>query len=314
LSRVYLPCKITETCDIGLATEIAISNNSQNRIDEFDLIANSNPIVFFQNYGASVISPPVFVIRKSGREKWKHVRLRCTDDEPDTIRHIKYKNAAQALFAFSGHPARAYSRPTPYIASPTSDVYQDLVSANPRELIMAGLLGNYEGKSRKSNDPKWTKYWKMWAIAAFGHIYENHLDRDERRKVMEIVLSSEGKDFYKKTIRPRLLRIFRSVFRKYYKGLSFSRLGYGMQAFFKGQRQESWVDQTKGLHRSDILLQKGMQHLLRNREHEKLSEIKKDEPVHFERYEIDFAVFAAGLDKVLRKNPSLIGQFKKAIQ
>ena len=287
IGDMSFPCKITAPSNTDIARAIAIANNTQNAIKPLDLISNDEELVFMQNYAASMIDPPIFFKRKSGREKWEDVRFSRQRPKPSKVRTFHYKAAAQALLAFVGHPAKAYSSPTPYITPPGAFYRRIVTYPDPSLIMAAGLLSNYE--KRESSDPEFCAYWKLWAIAAVGHIYSYIIDEHQKKEVLKGILSERGQEIWKHPMRTELKVAFEEVFKKYYPGLQYKET-YLMQGFFKGQEEVFGLNRVVGIQPKDV------QPFVRV-SGSSLQDIKRAEKSGFDRYETEFAVFAVALKK-----------------
>ncbi len=303
LDTIRLPCKISQTTDTGLEQSIAESNNTQNSIKPLDLIANSDSLVFLQNFAAGMITPPIFLKRKSGKEDWKNVKMGEGLKKPPSLRTIHYKDAAQGFFAFSGHPVKAYGAPTPYITPNSNGIYLSMVRyPDPKLMIAAGLLTKYENEV-DTVVPKFTKYWSTWAVAAFGHIYNYEMTNNKTKKqALSKILSEKGPETWKHPIRGELIKLFEEIFPKYYPKLQFGE-DYLMQGFFKGQQEVFDIDKVRGIAPTDILSYIGV-----GKSDLKLSELKNAQKISFTRYDVDFAVFAAAMHKELAADSSILNR------
>jgi len=299
VKQVYLPCKITETMSSEIAKGIAVSNNTQNPMDVFGWIANNPEIVFLQNYAAIMIDPPVFLQRRKGSEKWSHVVLANGMPAPSSMRKTSYKDSAQAFLAFMGNPTKAYSSPKAYI-TPPNPCYDEIVAYHdPRIIVLAALLANYESELHHFGD-SFTKYWKMWVIAAFGHLFNYHYDPKTRAIALDRLLSDEGQDVFQNVLRKPLKDLFERIFTKYYAGLSYTE-DYLMQGFFKGQEDVFSVDSVKKITMGDIQPYIGTPTVTGP-----FSRLKAEQQIRFATYDVNFAIFAAAMDKEIKATKKIL--------
>jgi hypothetical protein len=302
LKHVFLPCKITENHDRDLTKKIAKYNNTQNPMDVYGWIANDPEIVFLQNFAATMINPPVFLQRRKGAEKWTHVRLGSDKPAPPKIRRTSYVDAAQSFFAFTGHPSRAYSSPKPYITPPNPCYYEIVNYPDPRVVIVSALLANYE--DAMDVEEPFTKYWDMWMIAAYGHLFNYKFDKEEKEKAIENLLSSFGPSVYSKSLRDPLRKLFISIFKKYYSpGLKYKQ-DYLMQGFFKGQADVFPIDSVKGITVSDVKAYVGV-------DSGKFSDMRDHQKVQYSTYDVPFAIFAAAIDMELAADKKILSKLAR---
>ena len=297
VKQVFLPCKITETLSAEISKGIAVSNNTQNPMDAFGWIANDPEIVFLQNFAATMIDPPVFLQRRKGSEKWNHVPFASGLPAPPGLRKTSYKDAAQGFLAFMGNPTKAYSSPKAYITPPNACYLQIVGYHDPRLIILAGLLTNYERELHHFGD-SFTKYWKTWVIAAMGHLYNYHYDPPAKVAFVEHLLSNDGQEEYQRALRPTLKSLFENIFKKYYTGLNFTE-DYLMQGFFKGQEEVFSVDSVKGIKMDDIKSYVSGTDT-------SFGKLKAAQQINFGTYDVNFAVFAAAMDKELKNRKNIL--------
>jgi len=196
LKEVILPCKISKTPEIGIASQIAVCNNTQNKITSWDLVANSPELTLLQNY-ASRLDPPVFVQRRRG-ESWSQVRF-ASGPRPQSERSLVASKIYQAFLSFNGHPGPAYSRPGS-VVEPNSPAYQQIREMRDIDAVLvAGLLEKYEEAVKPSRgDPDFATFWTQWAIGLVGHYFKYRLKKEDQWALKHKLLSAKGTDAWKK--------------------------------------------------------------------------------------------------------------------
>nr|QNO54037.1 hypothetical protein KFAGBJAM_00019 [Methanosarcinales archaeon ANME-1 ERB6] len=299
LPDISVPCKIAQSPSQKLAHMIAYCNNSQNKITPEDLVANSAEQTFLQSYAALEVEPAIFYRRKNG-EKWNDLNRICyrmpPHPTPLKLRHLNYIRTYQAFLAFTGDPADAYSRPRALIL-PNTPCYEEISSyLDKEEILMAGLISNFEDKTKDSeNDPQFTKNWKMWAIAIFGHIYRHHLD--EAEKLKKKMLSEDGLNSWKE-IRENIGQILKEIMRNYFP--SVDRTGY--HKFFKA---DEGVFDLKGFTR--VTPHECARYMNPNVPKTALMEMKRAKVQHsINYYQVNFAVIAVLVDKQIANEQRVI--------
>ena len=219
LPKLILPCKVSKTALPIVASRIAVCNNTQNQIKPWDLVSNAEEHVFLQNWAAS-LSPPVFYQRKRG-EKWGAVVMALEKTRPVRERTLLNEKVYQSFVAFVGHPGPAYTRPGTLLA-PNGSVYNQIKSYdNPDILTMTGLLSTFEKSARALDEeegrrrPDFERFWQLWSIAAFGHLFRHHLNKTERLTVTSSLLGAEGHKLWK-NIRTHLSAFYNSMFKEFF--------------------------------------------------------------------------------------------------
>jgi len=301
LCDINVPCKISQSPSPKLARMVAYCNNSQNKITPEDLVANSEEQTFLQSYAALEVEPAIFYRRKKG-ENWNDLNRICYRvppiPTPHKLRHLNYIKTYQAFLAFTGDPADAYSRPRALIL-PNTPCYDEISSyPDKEEILMAGLISNFEDKTKDSeNDPKFTKNWKMWAIAIFGHIYRHHLDETERKKLKKRMLSEDGLNSWKE-IRENIGSILEKIMGRYFPSVDWT----GYDKFFKA---DEGVFDLRGFTR--VTPYECVRYMNPNVPKTALMEMKRAKVQHsINYYQVNFAVIAVLVDKHIANEQRVI--------
>jgi hypothetical protein len=310
LKDVTLPAKITQSSNAQLAALIAYCNNSQNKIGMDDLIANSAAQVLLQNYAALEVEPPVFYSRKKG-ETWKDIYRAVNNvppiPAPDSLREIDYVSTYQAFLAFMGRPAQAYTSPRSMIY-PGKPFYGPITDHPDKdELVMAGLLLNYEDSLKGSRgDPEFATYWRLWALALAGHFYRERLSSDaERIAAKRSLLGKKGLDRWK-AVRKSLIAATAAVLSKNFPAVS----GKLYLNFF---RADDDVFELKGFRAvtpgdCNAMVDPKIRGAT-------LMDMRRAaDPNVLGKYEVPFAVLAVLFDKHLSANPAVAAALRAALR
>ncbi|SRR6266566_1628403 len=305
LKDIAVPCKISETSNKWIAQRIAIYNNTQNKIDAADLVANSDEQTFLQNYGALEIEPPIFYIRKSA-EKWTDL-FRVRGSAPPRERSVDYETTYQAFLSWMGNPGPSYNRKASLISGGDAPYYQP-ISDYPRKdiVLMSGLIANYEKILHRSDaqgkTPEFVDYWTQWAIATLGHIFRYSMDSNQQEKVKSALLSEKGIESWKR-MRAELIGLFKKMF------LDSNLLPRFKEAqrFFRDDEEEWELGKVTAVRPNDIA--RYVHPRIRGPSLEAMKGIRLPKDVaSLSYYDVYFAIFAAAVDKSLGNDRDFVSR------
>lgn len=287
LEAIIIPCKVTETSEKDLARDIAVANNTQNRINPPDLVANTSQQIVIQSI-ARDWNPPIFYQRKR-KEEWALVSGTNGITEPPRIRRIYYPDTFQAYASFRGTPGIAYTSKA-RVAYPETEYYKQAIrETDKRWIILAGLIANYEADSLKSDTSasEMKKYWLQWSIAVFGHLVRNHLDEKQREEILRELMSSTGLTRWK-TIRKGVAKIIEGVMKTNFKVKDY-------QKFFKYNREVFDLNKVYPCQPSDIAKYVSPEIV----QIPDFKEMRKKQPPMLAKYDVNFGIFAYYVDTQL---------------
>ena len=291
LKDVILPCKVTETPDQRIASDIAVCNNTQNRITPWDLVANSPELTFLQNY-ASRLAPPVFFQRRRG-ESWSQVRF-AAGSKPKPERSLTGQKAYQAYLSFNGYPGPAYSRPGTAVA-PNSPAYEEISKLGDVDAILiAGLIEKYEDSvAPAKGESDFVKIWTQWAIAALGHVYQHRLSKEDQWNLKRSLLAANAHEKWKR-IRKSFIDMFRLFLAAFPTPLDVRKVFIN--------HEETWrTAQFASVKPKDIWPY--VNPAVKENSFESMRMKQKTRAITLDYYDINFAITAIFEDKYLDEHP-----------
>ena len=298
LKDIKIPCKITRAPSPEVSALIARYNNTQNKITPVDLVANSAEQTLMQNYAATRFVPPIFYQRKRG-EKWTDL-FRASGKAPPRERRLDFVKTYQAFLSFCGWPGGAYTRPAALIY-PDTPGYDQISDYPGKDLVLtAGLIANYERDWEppvKKAPRDYEKFWTQWAIAVFGHVFRVHIEEADQAKLKVGLLGENGPKVWKR-IREGLVEIFDELFDEYFDQVD------DYQDFFKNDEEAFNLRGFSKVKVGEVaryivpkLRGKGDLYTMKQEQ--------ANETTKIDYYEVNFAVVAAIVDKILQADKSI---------